>query len=167
MHAPLKKISKQKLKFRNKLWITLGLQNSVSIKNHLLTKYIKQKDVTLKNEAQILYKQYRNLLPPLIKEGKKSVFTNYFQNNLNDLKNTWKGIKNLISLKKLSYVVPSNVSDNGRSLTEQQKRANGFNKYFANVATDIESFIKYSKNNFHDFLPPINVNSFFPQPHPK
>ena len=27
LHAPLKKISKQKLKFRNKPWITLGLQN--------------------------------------------------------------------------------------------------------------------------------------------
>ena len=27
LHAPLKKISKQKLKIRNKPWITLGLQN--------------------------------------------------------------------------------------------------------------------------------------------
>ena len=41
LYAPLKKISKQKLKFRNKSWITLGLQESISIKNHLLTKYIK------------------------------------------------------------------------------------------------------------------------------
>ena len=51
----------------------------ISIKNHLLTKYIKLKDVTLKNEAQIKYKQYRNLLPTLIKESKKSYFINYFQ----------------------------------------------------------------------------------------
>ena len=69
LHAPLKKISKQKLKFRNKPWITLGLQKSISIKNHLLTKYIKLKDVTLKNEAQIKYKQYRNLLSTLMKES--------------------------------------------------------------------------------------------------
>ena len=52
MYAPLKKISKQKLKLRNKLWITLGLQKLVFIKNHLLTKYKKIK-VTLKTE----YKQ--------------------------------------------------------------------------------------------------------------
>ena len=96
LHAPLKKISKQKLKFRNKPWITLGLQKSISIKNHLLTKYIKLKDVTLKNEAQIKYKQYRNLLSTLMKEVFIiSYFTNYFQNNLNNLKSTWKGIKNL------------------------------------------------------------------------
>ena len=79
LYATLQKSSKQKLKFRNKLWITLGLQKSISIKNRLLTKYIKLKDVTLKNEAQIKYKQYRNLLPTLIKESKKSYFINYFQ----------------------------------------------------------------------------------------
>ena len=79
LYVPLKKISKQKLKYRNKPWITLGLQKSISIKNHLLTKYIKLKYVTLKNEAQIKYKQYRNLLPALMKESKKSYFTNYFQ----------------------------------------------------------------------------------------
>ena len=88
LHAPLKKISKQKLKFRNKPWITLGLQKSISIKNHLLTKYIKLKDVTFKNEAQIKNKQYRYLLSTLMKESQKSYFTNYFQNNLNDLKST-------------------------------------------------------------------------------
>ena len=116
MHAPLKKISKQKFKFINKALITLGLQKSISIKNHLLTKYIKLKDVTLKNEAQIKYKQYRNLLSTLMKE---------------------------------------------RCLTELQGTANTFNKYFVNVATDIQSSIRYSKNNFHDFLSPININSFF------
>ena len=73
----------------------------MSYKNHLLTKYIKSKDFTLKNEAQINYKQYRNLLSTLMKESEKSYFTNYFQSNLNDLKSTWKGIKNLIYLKEL------------------------------------------------------------------
>ena len=75
---------------RNKPWITLGLQKSISIKIYLLTKYIKLKDVTLKNEALIKYKRYRNLLSTLMKESKKSYFTNYFQNNLNDLKSSWK-----------------------------------------------------------------------------
>ena len=164
MCAPLKKISKQTLKFRNKPWITLGLQKSVSIKNHLLTKYIKLKDVTLKNEAQIKYKQYRNLLSTLMKESKKSYFTNYFRNNLNDLKSTWKGIKNLISLKELLNVAPSSISDKGQSLSEPQEIANAFNKYFLNIATDIQSFIIYSKNNFHDFLPSININSFLLNP---
>ena len=164
MYTPLRKIFKQKLKFRNKLWITLGLQKSVSTKNHLLTKYIKLKDVTLKTEAQIKYKQYRNLLPTLMTENKRSYFTKYFQNNLHDLKSKWKVIKKLISLTALSDIAPSNIFDNNRSLTEPQELANAFNKYFVNVGTDIQSSITYSKNNFHDFVPPININSFFLNP---
>ena len=53
MYAPVKKISKQKLKFRNKPWIALGLKKSISIKDHLLTKYMKLKVVILKTEAQL------------------------------------------------------------------------------------------------------------------
>ena len=48
--------------------------------NHLLTNYKKLKDVSLKNEAQIKYKQCRNLLSNLMKESKKSYFTIFFQN---------------------------------------------------------------------------------------
>ena len=55
-----------------------------------------------------------------MKESKKSYFTNYFQKNLNELKSTWKRTKNLIPLKELPNVAPSNIFDNGRSLTEQQ-----------------------------------------------
>ena len=98
-------------------------------------------------------------MPTLTKESKKCYFTNYFQNNLNNLKSTWKGIKNLISLKALP--APSNIFDNGRILTEPQEIANDFNKYFVKVVTDIQSSIRYSKNKFHDFLPPININYFF------
>ena len=74
------------------------------------------------------------------------------------MKSTWKGIKKLI-YKRIEIIF-----DNGRSLTEPQGIAIAFNRYFVNVATDIQSSIRYSKNNFHDYLPPININSFFSQP---
>ena len=80
MYGPLKTISKQKLEFRNKPWITLGEQKSISIKNHLPTKYIKLKNFTLTevtlnvtlNEVQIKYKQYRDLFSCLMKEIERS-----------------------------------------------------------------------------------------------
>ena len=133
----LKKISKQKLKLINKALITLDLQKSISIKNHLFTKYIKLKDVTFKNEAQIKYKQYRYLLSTLMKKRQKSYFTNYFQNSLNNLKSTQKSITNLISLLELHNVALSNISDNGRSLTEPKRQPMLLTNNFVNVATDI------------------------------
>ena len=96
-----------KLKFRNRLWITLSLQISIFIKSHLLIKYIKR--------CQIRYRYYRNLLSTLMKGSRRSNCTNYLQNNLNNLKSTWKGVKNLISLKKISNATPSNIFDNGQS----------------------------------------------------
>ena len=78
LYTYLKEITKQKLKFRNKPWLTLGQQKSISIKNHLLTKYIKLRNVTLKNETQIKYKQYRNLLSTLMRENKRSLKNFYF-----------------------------------------------------------------------------------------
>lgn len=53
IYAPLKRLSKQKLKFRNKPWEIFGIKKSIFIKNKLLSKYIKSKDITL-NEAQMI-----------------------------------------------------------------------------------------------------------------
>ena len=89
-YASLKKISKQKLKFRNKAWITLDLQKSIK---KFPLKPTQTKRCYFENKAQIQCKQYINLLSTLMKKSKISDFTNYFQNNLKDLKSTWKGLK--------------------------------------------------------------------------
>ena len=75
-YAPLKKISKHMLKFKSKPWIRYGIQRSISVKNKLLSKFIKLRDVDLKNEAHFKYKQYRNLLSTLLKRSKQSYLTN-------------------------------------------------------------------------------------------
>ena len=96
-----------------------------------------------------------------MKESKKFYFSNFFQSILNNWKSTWKDIKNLISLKQVLNVALTNIFGNVRSLTKPQEISNAFNKSFVNVATDIQSSIRYSTNNFHDFLHSININSFF------
>ena len=58
-YAPLKKVSKDKVKFKNKVCIASGIQNSVTVKKKL-------KDADLKNEAHFKYKQYRNIFSTLL-----------------------------------------------------------------------------------------------------
>ena len=94
-HAPEKRLSKQKLKFKSRPWITSGIQKSISVRNTLSTKHIKLKDPLKKAEVYEKYRQYRNLISTLLKKSKQSYFTNFFQENLYDLKNTWEGIKKL------------------------------------------------------------------------
>ena len=73
-HAPFKKISKYKLKFKTKPWITAALQKSISIKNSLFKKYIRLKSPVKKNEVHQQYKYYRNRLSTSMKKSKKNYY---------------------------------------------------------------------------------------------
>ena len=106
-YAPLKRIKKYKLKFKSKLWITLGLQKSISVKNKLLTN---KKDPILKEECHTNYKKCRNLLSTLMKKSKQAYYDKYFEKNWKSIKNTWKGIKSLISLKTVASSIPTVLS---------------------------------------------------------
>ena len=134
-YAPLKRINKYKLKFKSKLQITLGLQKSISVKNKLLTNFINKKDPILKEEFHTKYKKYGNLLSNLKKKSKQAYYDKYFERNWNSIKNTWKGIKSLVSLKTVVSRVPTVLSlDNGDATTNPYDTANTFNNYFVSIA---------------------------------
>ena len=86
------------MKFKSKPYISLGLQKSVSVKNKLLKNFMNKKDPILKEEFHTNYKKYRNLFFTLLKKSKQAYYDKYFERNWNNIKNTWKGIKSLISL---------------------------------------------------------------------
>ena len=134
-YAPLKRINKYKMKFKSKPWIILGLQKSISVKNKLLKNFINKKDPILKEEFHTNYKKYRNLLSTLMKKSKQAYYDNYFERNWNNIRNTGKGIKSLISLKTVASNVPTVLSlDNGDTVTNPYDIPNTFNNYFASIA---------------------------------
>ena len=164
-YAPLKRINKYKLKFKSKPWITLGLQKSISVKNKLFVNFINTKDPILKEEFHTNYKKYRNLLSTLMKRSKQAYFDKYFKANWNNIKNTWKGIKSLITLKSVASNVPTVLSlDNGDTITNPYDIANTFNNYFASIAETTKKKKIYSHKNFSHYLANENGNSIFLQP---
>ena len=112
----------------------------------------------------VKYKQYRNLISTLLKRSKHLYFTKFFSDNLNNLRNTWKGIKSLISLKTASHSSLSSIYYNNKTVTSPFEISNAFSNYFSNIALDIQSSIKYSAKEFHEFLPPLSIKSFFLSP---
>ena len=161
IYASLKRIDKYKLKFKSKPWITLGLQKSISVKNKLFVNFIKKKDPILKEEIHTNYKKYRNLLSNLMKRSKPAYFDKYFEVNRNNIKNTWKGIKSLITLKSVPTVLSP---DNGNAITNPYDIANTFNNYFASMAETTKKNIKYSHKRFSDYLANENGNTIFLEP---
>ena len=49
---------------------------------------------------------YRNLLSTLLKRAKEKYFTNFFNENIKDIKKTWKGIKAFVSVKQKNNDAP-------------------------------------------------------------
>ena len=160
----LKKLSKNKLKFKYKPRITPGLQKSISIKNQFLSKFIKLKDPNKKKEAHIRYKQYRNVLSTLVKKSKQFDFTRFFQENFKDLKNMRRGIEKIISSNNSNYTFPTAITVHNETITNPSDIANAFNNYFAKVAINIQSSIRFSKKKYYDYLPPLNIELFFLTP---
>ena len=91
------------------------------------------------------------------KQKQTFIFYNLFLNQLNDLKNTWKGIEKLMFLKRTSMSVSSAVSI---TLTKSEEISNVFNNYFVKISSTIQSTIKFSRKKFHEFFLDIDINSF-------
>ena len=77
-----------------------------------------------------------------MKESKQAYYNKYFETDWNNINNTYKGIKFLISLKTVASTVLS--LDNGDTITNPDDIANTFNNYFTSTAEITKKSIKYS-----------------------
>ena len=157
----LKKISKYKLKFKIKPWITPALQKPISIKNALFKRYIKLKSPVKKKEVHQQYKSCRNLLSTLMEKSKQNYYEQLFKNNLKNLKNRWKGIRSLIAIKNSSASNMHMLTHKGATVTDPLHIVNIFNDYFSSIAEKTKANIKFSNKSFQDFLHHPNEDSLF------
>ena len=163
-HALFKKITKYKLKFRTKPWISPELQKSIFIKNKIFKNYIEKNDITQKNELHNKYKIYRNLISTLMKRSKQNYYSKYFESNLTNIKNTWKGIKSIISMRRSSSITPNLLAFQNETIDNTKRIANIFNNYFSTIGEKTQAKRKYSNKNYTDYLTKENPNSFFLSP---
>ena len=147
-YAPLKSLSKSKIKKSHKPWITKGILTSIHKRDKLLKAYIKERDQTVKTEKHYQYKLYRNQIVKVIRASKINHYKEYFNSNLKSSKMVWKGVAELINSKN----IPTNSSTislntNGTKLTDPSDVANAFNIHFTTVANKIRETIPNNPNN--------------------
>ena len=95
-----------------------------SILEKILKKFINKKDPQIKAVFHEQYKTYRNLLYTLMKQSKQIYYTNYFENNWNNNKSTWKEIKTIISIKNIRNTMPNSIEINNRTITSSTAMSN-------------------------------------------
>ena len=66
--------------------------------------------MTQKNELHNNNKVYRNLISTLMKRSKQNYYSEYFESKLTNIKNTWKGIKSIISMRSSSSIIPTLIT---------------------------------------------------------
>ena len=83
-----------------------------------------------------------------MKKSKQVYYDKYFEKNWNNIKNTGKGIKSLISLKTVASNVPTVLSlDNGNTIINPYDIANTFDNYFASIAETTKNIYIYIRIN--------------------
>ena len=138
-----------------------------TIKNKIYKTYIKNKGIIIlsqKNKLHNNYKIYRNRISILLKRNKQNCFTKYFESNKTNIKNTWKDIKSIISLRSSSLITPTLLTFQNETSDNLKRITNIFNKYFSTISKNTQAKIKYSYKNYTDYLTNENPNSFFFSP---
>ena len=96
-------------------------KNNIYIYIYIYNKFCKAKDQKRKDLLHQQFKNYRNILSNLTKKSKENYYKEYFQENKNNLIKVWKGIKDIILIKKHNRVQPTFLKINDRLTTANKK----------------------------------------------
>ena len=99
-----------------------------------------------------------------MKQSKKNYYAEYFENNWNNIKNTWKEIKTIISIENITTTVLHSIEFNNKTITVPTAMSNVFNNYFTSIAKKTNSNINFLVKHYTDYLSYSNTNTFFLTP---
>ena len=156
-HVPLKKLQKKEIKFMSKPWITPAIKVSIDVKNNLYKNYLKTRSPYLHSK----FKFYRNKLNHLLRISKRIYYNDFFNNNINNMKNTWKGIRQIINLKPHSFHTPTKIIKDNIELVEGKSIADAFNDFFVNIGGKLANSIPPATKSPLSYLPPQKPNTFY------
>ena len=163
--APIKLLTKKEINSNSKPWITKGILTSMKVRDKIYKKFLSGKSPDTKNFHLNKYKQYRNLIVTLIRVSKKNHYQYFFEQNKTNIKNTWNGVKELISLNKKQKFTPHKlILDNKRTAKTPKSIAEAFNDYFASIGKSLDQKIPNSKKPFSDYLCKPKSCSMFLRP---
>ena len=162
-HAPLKKLSTTQRKRNDNPWINNHIIRLISRKNDLFTQL---KDAPTNYMIKRSYILFRNRVTREIKKAKKEYYKQFFIKNLNNIKSTWKGIKDIINVNSNHNDHINQIKHNGNLIDDDEKIANTFNNFFTKIGPQLDKDIpQHLRPNGHKYYLKNRVpNSFLISP---
>ena len=160
-NIPLKTV---KVAFKSKSnqtapWISQLLFKSINTKNKLYRQYIAKPTSTRK----LKYTKYKNILISLLRNSKKQYYIRQFEQEKNNIHNTWKVINSVLN-NKLSCRSINNIMHEGKLINNFNQIATCFNDYFVNLGPNLAKCIPRTQTTFSDYLEDPNPRSIFFEP---
>ena len=119
-------------------WITKGTKKSSKRKQKLYEKILKKKSP--KNEKE--YKDHKQLFQKIKKDSTKKYFQEKLSFYKNDIKNTWKTLKDVIGKTNINENrLPKKIALENKEITDQKTIANKFNEFYLNAWHNLASKI--------------------------
>ena len=139
-HAPMKKLNKKQINKRSKPWINNFILKMIRHRDKLF--YLKKNDPT-NLHINITYKLFRNRIIREIRKAKKVYYKNYFVDNLNNMKKTWQGIKQLINMNNKSGPQITQINYKGNQINSNKEMADTFNNFFTDIGPNLDKEIPH------------------------
>ena len=158
-HAPIKKLTPKEVKLLQKPWISNDLNKMIKIKNKLFYRKKRQpKNIAVK----LLYNKFRNRVNRELKKSKIEYYSQYFEDNSNNSKKLWEGIKSIINTNNTKFSNINQLNINNKKIDNPKEIVEAFNDFFVNVVPNTEKSVpvnpvikpdKYLKNkNQFEFI---------------
>ena len=163
-YMPLRKMTKKEVKLMLKPWITQDILKSMKSRDSILYNYNHTKNENKKEELKQKYKQLKNKITEDTRKSKMKYYHNFFAQNANNIKTTWKGIKNIININTKRKSQPTSLLLNNKLITDPKIVASKFNDYFSSIAEKLQGEIKYFGKDFSHFLKDANPYNLFIKP---
>jgi hypothetical protein len=145
------------IKRLQKPWLSPDLLKSINVKS----RNFKLFKLGLISEEQ--NKAYSNYLGVKIKLAKNKYYKNSFENCVGDIKKTWGLLKKLLSQNSNRKPIKKIICD-GMEIVDDLEMADTFNRYFANIAGELDGRLVPIDDSPLNYLD-INIpNSYFVQP---
>ncbi len=157
MHAPYITLTKSQMKWKQKPWISKQIQDLIKEKDHIYSKYVKNKS----NFWYIRYRSLCDIVKSEIKISKRRYFNWYFNTNIDNSKKIWKGINEIVNNKSSRDNEEIYLDVDGNIITDQKTVANKFNKYYTSVADNLVRKLGNPTTKFQDYLKNPNKHSIF------
>ena len=150
-------------------WICNDILKLIKNKDKTYQKFIKEENISIKEQLFSRYKQQKNEITKRIRNSKKMHYNEYFSKNSTNLRKLWTGVNQILNKNKSSSNIPLcieiDVDGNVNTINNPEDIANAFNSHYVTVAEKILKKRKYGGNKtYKAFLKNPNPHSFMMKP---